>query len=71
MFTPPDGFCLPSKSSSTVAKPLLNRLSLQFLVRVAPEQIKALFYFVIDADRCLRHEGDPKAENMVNRDDLS
>lgn len=49
-----------------IADPLaLGHLG-QFLVRVAPEQIKALFYFCIDADRCIRHQGDPGEASMLH-----
>ena len=37
----------------------------QFLVRAAGQEIKALFYFVIDAERCLRTTDSDKEAKQV------
>jgi len=53
--------------SQIIADPLaLGHLG-KFLVAHAPEEIKTLFFFVLDADRCLRHEGTKKeADDLHN-----
>jgi len=52
--------------TAIVSDPLaLNHLG-QFISRIAAEQIKALFDFVIDADRCLRHNGGDGEAKMLN-----
>ena len=49
----------------TSSASVLTMTSSQFLVAHAPEEIKTLFFFVLDADRCLRHEGTKKEADDV------
>jgi len=56
----------PPSFETIVSDPLaLSKLWL-FVARVGDDGLQALFNFCIDADRCIRHRGDPGEANMIH-----